>query len=131
MESTLADFIRTYEGKPWAPGKVDCCLMLASWAIWLGHRDPAEHLRGTYETEEGFRAILRAAGSVSAVVGRCALSIGAKRVQQPVCGDIGVVGSEASIDRQFGAIFDGERWQIRFIDRVGPMTARPLAIWRI
>lgn len=131
METTLADFIHSYDAKPWAPGRVDCCLMLASWAIWLGHRDPAEHLRGTYDSDEGFRAIIEAADGVVPIVEACTGLISGRRVVQPSCGDIGVVGSSTNIHRQFGAIFDGARWRVRFIGHVGTMVARPLAIWRI
>jgi len=127
----LQAFLDAYRHKPWAPGHVDCCMFLASWAIWLGHRDPAQHLRGTYNTDEGFRRHIDAAGSVGSLVSCCAKKIGGKRVQRPSCGDIGVIGSTRNIYHQFGAIFDGERWLVRFINGVGPMTARPLEIWAI
>jgi len=127
----LSEFLAPYSAKPWEPGKVDCCLFLASWAIWLGHRDPAEHLRGTYDSEEGFRRHIEAAGSVVSLVGVCADRICGKPVQKPACGDIGVIGSQKKIHRQFGAIFDGERWLVRFVNSVGPVAARPLAIWRL
>lgn len=127
----LCEFLEPYAVKPWEPGKVDCCLFLAAWAIWLGHRDPAEHLRGTYDSEEGFRRHIEAAGSVIALVGGCVARIKGKPVLRPTCGDIGVIGSATNVHRQFGAIFDGERWIVRFIHSVGPMTARPLAIWRL
>lgn len=131
MEQTLQAFLEAYRPKPWAPSSVDCCMFLASWAIWLGHRDPAQHLRGTYDSDEGFRRHIDAAGSVTSLVGACAESIGGKRVQRPFSGAIGVIGSSRNIYHQFGAIFDGERWLVRFINKVGPMTARPLAIWAI
>lgn len=131
IERTLAEFLRTYGDKPWQPGKVDCCLFLAAWAVWLGHSDPAHHLRGTYESEEGFRAIIERAGNVSALVGSCVEAIGGKRMEQPLCGAVGVIGSAINIHRQFGAIHDGERWQVRFKNGIGPMTAHPLAIWAI
>lgn len=127
----LSEFLPAYERKTWAPGDVDCCLFLAAWAIWLGHRDPAQHLRGTYDSEDGFRRHIEAASGVVALVERCASSIGGKRVQRPARGDIGVIGSASNIHRQFGAIFDGERWLVRFIHSIGPMTAAPLAIWRL
>ncbi|MDW5315020.1 hypothetical protein R6X40_12870 [Rhizobium sp. PL01] len=110
---------------------MDCCLFLAAWAIWLGHRDPAQHLRGVYGDEAGFRGIIETAGSVTAVVERCALSINAKRLQRPLCGSIGVIGSASNIHRQFGAIHDGEGWNVRFIRGVHRMIATPLAIWSI
>lgn len=131
MERTLAEFLAAYREKPWRPGEVDCCLFLAAWAIWLGHRDPAQHLRGAYDSEEGFRAIIEREGSVSALVCSCVAAIGGKRLQRPLCGAVGVVGSPSNIHRQFGAIHDGERWNVRFKNGVGFMTAAPLAIWMI
>lgn len=131
VDPVLAGFIASYEVKPWAPGTVDCCLALAAWAVWLGYPDPAEHLRGTYNSEDGFRAIFVRAGGVVALVASCAAKIDARPVDSPQCGDIGVIGSAVSNDRQFGAIFDGERWRVRFTNRYGAMVASPLAIWRI
>lgn len=130
-DQTLSAFLDAYREKPWRPGHVDCCLFLASWAIWLGYRDPAEHLRGTYDSEDGFRLHIKQAGSVVSLVGFCAARINAKRLQRPACGSIGVIGSETNINHQFGAIFDGSQWLVRFINGVGPMTAKPLAIWAI
>ena len=131
VERELADFLRVYGEKTWQPGKVDCCLFLAAWAIWLGHPDPAAHLRGVYDSEEGFRAIIEQTGSVTVLVGSCASLVGGKRLQRPACGAIGVVGSATNIHRQFGAIHDGERWQVRLKTGIGPMTAQPLGIWAI
>ncbi|MCM2455297.1 hypothetical protein HGO37_07870 [Rhizobium sp. CG4] len=131
MENTLADFFRAYERKPWQPGQVDCCLFVASWLIWLGHPDPAQDWRGSYDSDEGFRAIIGKAGGLVPLFEQCAVKIRAKRVQCPSVGDVGVIGSQANIDRQFGAIFDGERWRVRFINSISPMMATPLAIWSI
>lgn len=127
----LRAFLNAYEREPWTPGdKVDCCLALAEWAIWMGRPDPAAAMRGTYQDEQGFRAHVNAAGSLVALVGSCVSSIGARRVDVPICGDIAVIGSSNNIHRQFGAIYDGRQWLVRFIDSIGPMTAKPLAIWR-
>lgn len=131
MNETLTAFLSAYERKQWSPGTVDCCLFLAAWAVWLGYPDPAQHLRGTYRDEAGFRNIIDEAGSVTAVVERSALSINAKRLQRPLCGSIGVIGSPTNIHRQFGAIHDGEGWNVRFITGVHRMIATPLAIWSI
>lgn len=127
----LHSFVAEHEKKAWSPGSVDCCLFIADWAIWLGHSDPAAHLRGRYRTEDGFRAIIDRDGGLVNIVGSCASAIDGKRVQQPQRGDIAVIGSTENIHRQFGSIFDGERWIVRFIHSIGPMTARPLAIWRL
>lgn len=131
MQEELQAFLRHHAQLPWQPGEVDCCLFLASWAMWLGHTDPAPHLRGTYDSDYGFRTIIRDVGGVVPLVERCVSLIGGKRVQRPACGSIGVIGSRSNIDHQYGAIFDGERWNVRFIHSIGPMTASPLAIWSI
>ncbi|WP_198389821.1 DUF6950 family protein [Sinorhizobium meliloti] len=131
MELSLDQFLAAYREKPWRPGQVDCCLFLAAWAVWLGHRDPAQHLRGSYDSEEGFRGIIERAGSVSSLVGACVSSIGGKRVQQPLCGSVGVIGSPINIHRQFGAIHDGSGWLVRTQGGIGRMTARTLAAWEI
>nr|WP_246812862.1 hypothetical protein [Ensifer sp. ENS07] len=106
-------------------------MFLAAWAIWLGHPDPAAHLRGTYSSEEGFRAIIEQTGDMTVLVDSCASLIRGERLQRPVCGAIGVIGSAANIHRQFGAIHDGERWQVRFKNGIGPMTAQSLGVWSI
>ncbi|MBD9635973.1 hypothetical protein IB277_06650 [Ensifer sp. ENS07] len=131
MERTLAEFLRAYGEKPWRPGQVDCCMFLAAWAIWLGHTDPAAHLRGSYDCEEGFRSIVDKSGSMTVLVGSCASLIRGRRLQRPVCGAIGVIGSAINVHRQFGAIHDGERWQVLLKQGIGPMTAQSLAIWSI
>jgi hypothetical protein len=127
----LKEFFAVYSALPWQPGKVDCLLMLADYAVALGYSDPAAHLRGTYDSDEGFERIIEWAGNVPALVGDCAGRINAKLVQRPFCGAIGVIGSSSDIHRQFGAIHDGERWNIRFKEKIAPMVARPLAIWII
>ncbi|TAU98170.1 hypothetical protein ELI38_20415 [Rhizobium leguminosarum] len=127
----LEAFIAENNTRAWRPGEVDCCMFLASWAIWRGHPDPAAHLRGTYADEAGFRSIVAEAGGVVPVVQRCIENIGGCMVDRPKHGAVGVIGSHADITRQWGAIFNGERWLMRFRDNVGPVAARPLAIWEI
>ncbi len=131
MEQTFLAFKAAYDQKPWQPGIVDCCLALASWAIWLGHSDPADHLRGRYSDEDGFRGIIEGHGGVQPLVGYCCSKISAKRVQHPMCGDIAVIGSGLNFHKQFGAIFDGERWQVRLKPGFSPLIAKPLSIWRL
>ena len=87
----LAAFLAAYEREPWTPGgKVDCCLIIAEWAIWLGHADPAAHLRGSYAPGQGQVDILAANGGAVSLVEHCAISIGAQPVLEPSCGDFGV-----------------------------------------
>lgn len=127
----LRDFIADNNARPWNPGQVDCCIVLADWAIWLGRADPASSLRGAYDSDEGFRAIIAAHQGVVPLVASCVASIGGKRIQQPQRGDIGAIGSPTNIHRQFGAIHDGSGWLVRMHGGFGRMTARTLAAWRI
>ena len=126
----LAAFIAHNDARPWQPGHVDCCMVLADWAMWLGHVDPAAHLRGTYDSDEGFRAIITAAGNVPALVATC-LPRNAKRIQRPTVGTIGVIGSPINIHRQFGAIHDGNGWLVRSRGGFQRVTAKTLIAWEI
>lgn len=127
----LSSFIAANNALPWNPGTVDCCIVLADWAVWLCHPDPAPHLRGTYDSDDGFRRIIAEAGGAVPVVKRCIDNIDGNLISEPQLGAVGVIGSPHNLDRQWGAIFDGKRWQVRFSEGFGPMTARPLAIWKI
>lgn len=127
----LEAFFAEHGARPWQPGAVDCLLMLADYAVALGHSDPAAHLRGTYDSEDGFRSIIEQAGGAVPLVGDCASRIGARRLQQPMHGAIGVIGSAGNIHRQFGAIYDGERWIARLKETFTRVTANALAIWAI
>lgn len=106
-------------------------MVLADWAKWLGHNDPAAHLRGTYDSDEGFRDIIDAHHGAVPLVGGCVANIGGAVVDRPTRGDIGVIGSPTNIHRQFGAIHDGKSWLVRMHGGFGPMTARTLAVWKI
>ena len=131
MVTSLDAFLEQDARRPWEPGQVDCCMFLASWAMWLGHADPAAHLRGAYDTEDGFRAIIEAAHGVVPVVGFCVLAIPGQAVSIPARGAIGVIGSATNINRQWGAIFDGRRWLVRSKTGVLSFSASPLAMWKI
>lgn len=127
----LAVFIAQNNTRPWSPGIVDCCIVLADWAMWCGHQDPAVGIRGSYQSDDGFRAIVAAHHSLVGVVGSSAATIGLKPATRPSCGDIGVIGSPLNIHRQFGAIHDGVGWLVRMHGGFGRMTARTLAAWEI
>jgi hypothetical protein len=132
VERKLAAFLDAYAHEPWTPGgKVDCCLIIAEWAMWLGYPDAAAHLRGAYEPGQGQIDILAANGGAVTIIASCALSIGAKPAAEPRCGDFGVVGSLKNITRQFGVIHDGDGWLTRAPDGFKRITARPLAAWRL
>jgi hypothetical protein len=127
----LASFLQRDVLQSWQPGTVDCCMFLASWAIWLGHRDPAAHLRGAYDSEDGFRKIIAEAGGVVPLVAHCVHSIQGRAVQSPDAGMIGVIGSATNLQKQWGAIFDGRQWIVRTMAGHTTFSATPLAIWDI
>ena len=127
----LSAFLQQDAQQSWQPGTIDCCMFLASWAMFLGHVDPAQHLRGTYDSEEGFRRIIEASGGVVPLVASCVRSIDGKIASAPVVGSIGVIGSRGNIEKQWGGIFDGRQWLVRTRAGVSAFSARPLAIWEI
>lgn len=98
--------------------------------MWLGHEDPARHLRGAYNSEDGFREIIAVHGGVVPLVASCADAIG-ERIDAPTAGAIGVIGARSNITRQFGAIYDDGRWIVRTARGFEPVTAPTLAIWRL
>lgn len=129
---TLKAFLEAYEHEPWTPGgKVDCCLVIAEWAKWLGFPDAAAHLRGAYTPGQGQIDILNENGGALALIEQCALSIGAVRVEVPQAGDFGAVGSLSNPCRQFGVIHGGSGWLTRAPDGFKRITARTLAAWRL
>ena len=133
MAELVADgldaFLADYGALPWSPGgEVDCCLALATWAIRLGYEDPAHHLRGTYDSDAGFGAIIASYSGVVPLVASC-LPSGSVLVTTPSRGDIGVIGSSSNIHRQFGAIHDGRGWLVRQKQGFGRMSAKTLAAW--
>ncbi|WP_261339135.1 DUF6950 family protein [Rhizobium leguminosarum] len=126
----FSEFEAVQNRRVWEPGKVDCCLLLADWAVWLGRADPAPHLRGRYDSEDGFRRIIEMEGGLIQLIENCVSRIGGRR-GGPSAGAIGVIGSKTNAERQWGAIFNGRQWRVRFVGGIGAMTAHPLAIWEI
>lgn len=127
---TLRAFLEAYECEPWTPGdKVDCCLIIAEWAKWLGYPDPVLTFRGTYKVGQGQQDMLAAHGGALPLIAAAALTVGARPTLQPKAGDFGVVGSLTNITRQFGVIHDGEGWLTRAPDGFQRITARTLAAW--
>ena len=130
LTGLIGEFLDANGRQPWQPGKVDCCIVLADWLIYQGQCDPASHLRGVYDSEDGFRRIIAEAGGLVSVVQFCVRDI-CIQVDKPAVGDIGVLGSPNNITRQFGALYDGEGWLLRTSRGFEPVSAKPLAIWRL
>lgn len=132
MEERLSAFLAANAREPWTPGgRVDCCLTLAEWAMWLGYPDPAAQLRGTYLPGQGQTDILAMSGGAVELVALCAGRLGLSRTDAPQAGDIGVVGSAHNITRQFGVIRDGAGWLTRTPHGFARIAAKTLAAWRL
>lgn len=128
----LERFLAHYGVLSWSPGiQVDCGLAIAAWAIWLGRPDPAAHLRGTYQEGQGQIDLLAGMGGAVAIVDDCLSRISCQRTASPVRGDVGVVGSQTSVTRQFCTIHDGSGWLTRTSSGFERITSRTLAAWKI
>lgn len=127
---SLEEFKLHHGSLPQNWGKVDCCLVLADWAMWLGEKkDAAAFLRDTYSTEWECRNIIRKSGGLVKIIDSCTAQIGWVRVERPEAGSIGVIGSRIGGSRQFGSIYDGQNWLIRLQTGFQAFKAQPLAIW--
>ncbi|WP_246710982.1 hypothetical protein [Mesorhizobium sp. RMAD-H1] len=126
----LGRFIDQHMTRAWSPGDTDCILALADWCVELGYSDPAADLRGTYDDEIGFQAIIDAAGGVVPLIDSRAALIGVERAALPEIGFVAVIGSPANVSRQWGAIWNGSGWSVRFKDAYPSCAAHALAIWR-
>lgn len=126
--------VRT-QGLPLIWGQTDCSLLLADWALDNGHVDPAAAWRGVYASEAQCRDLIAEKGDLVDVVRGCAQVAGLKRLAEPEFGAVAVIGSKSNPQRQWGAIWNGRRWLVKWGDerRAGwePMAALALGIWRI
>lgn len=128
---TFADWKASYEATPFEYGVSDCCLALADWALAKGYQDGAVDLRGQYDNEADMYALIATYGDVVGIVSHCASVAGCKQIQRQHMGAIAVIGSADNMYRQWGAIWDGARWQVRLKDGFTAITARPLKIWAV
>jgi hypothetical protein len=129
---TVRAFLDAYEREPWTPGeRIDCCLVIAEWAKWLGYPDPVQSFRGTYAVGQGQIDMLAKHGGAVPLIEFAAIAIGAKPVATLRAGDFGVVGSWTNVTRQFGVIHDGDGWLTRTPDGFKRITARTLTAWRL
>lgn len=109
----LPEFFARAGLTPWAYGRHDCCLWLADWVLEQRGIDPAADLRGRYSTARGCARILKRAGGVAKIVGRCATIAGLAPTTDPQPGDVGVViaTNARGKDEEVGAIKAGaDRW---------------------
>lgn len=127
----LDEFLAVHALLPWGWGTVDCSLVLADWAVANGYADPAEHLRGEYSDELGWKAIVVARGGLLPLVSDICDRAGILQTSAPARGVVGVIGALHNADRQWGAIHDGTQWLVRGEGGFGPLTAHALGMWVI
>ncbi len=118
-------------------GGDDCMTFPASWALMCAGIDPAEDLRGTYRTREEAHAIIANHGGELAFMDSHLTKIGAKRVQHPETGDIGLIkamtGETAAdqLETQIGAIRFGPLWTCIHPAGIRATPAEFIAAWRL
>ncbi|MBX4870573.1 hypothetical protein HJA85_27000 [Rhizobium bangladeshense] len=118
-------------------GGDDCMTFPASWALRCVGIDPAEDLRGTYRTRDEAHAIVESYGGELAFMDGHLLKIGAKRVQHPETGDIGLIRAmtgETAADRieaKIGAIRFGPLWVCIHPAGIRATPAEHIAAWRL
>lgn len=116
-------------GAPVVHGECDCLMVLANWVRELTGVDPAPELRGSYSTEQEWRDIVAAAGSMAALVAPLARRAGLRLVHgAPVDGDIAVVRKRGT---EFGGIRYGRGWLLKINSALTVVRAEPLVMWRL
>ncbi len=117
-------------------GGDDCFTFPASWCLDQNGIDPAAAYRGTYSSRREAHELIAAHGGEVDFAGRQLSIIGARRVQQPLDGDVGIVRmlvGESSADMHFalvGAIRFGPLWASISPAGVRATKADFIAAWR-
>ena len=122
---------QNYEATSFVYGVADCCLALADWAKANGYPDGATDLRGTYNNENDMYSIIQTYGDVVGIVEHCASIAGVAQASRQQIGSIAVIGNPSNMYRQWGAIWDGVRWQVFLKGGFTGLTAKPLKIWAV
>lgn len=88
----LDAFLETMAASPFEDGVADCGLTVADWVMEAtGYADPALAVRGRYRTALGRERMVRRAGGLVSLVGRCANHAGLSETPHATSGDIGVI----------------------------------------
>lgn len=114
---TLHEFLALPHRFGWGGdrGRDDCTTFCATWIAASVGIDPAEHLRGTYRTEEGANALLDAAGGLVPFMASHLEPIGFERTDDPQSGDVGAIRAPVGADgeiKEIGAIRFGPLWLV-------------------
>lgn len=126
----LAGFLSAASRRPFAWGQHDCLLLLADWCREVRGIDPADGLRGSYRGRMGAARVIRQAGGMDVLVGRCADLAGARRTDEPMAGDAALVMAP---EGPCGAIIVGGGMTARLSERGGLLVDRALILlaWRL
>lgn len=124
-------YLAAKAAEPWQWGVVDCCMALADWGIFNGHADILSRYRGAYQDEAGCQAIIVRRGGLLPIISDGSARVGLLKLSEPERGAIAVIGSRSVPTRQWGAIWDGDRWMVRSKDGFVPVAARELGMWRV
>ncbi len=118
-------------------GGEDCMTFPARWAYEVMGVDPADDLRGTYRSKAEAEAIIAEHGGMQSMMDEKLTAIGAKRVQTPQTGDIGLVVMMAGENyddakmTEVGAIRFGRLWASTSPGGVRAKEAVHIAVWRL
>ncbi|MDR9781584.1 DUF6950 family protein [Rhizobium redzepovicii] len=118
-------------------GGDDCMTFPASWALKCIRVDPAADLRGTYRTKDEAHAIIASHGGELSFMDMHLVPSGARRVQQPQTGDIGLIKAMTGetladqVETQIGAIRFGPLWVCIHPAGIRATFAEFIAVWRL
>lgn len=122
----LGAFLREGAGLPFVWGQRDCSLWPCEWIGAERGIDPAEHLRGTYNTAMACGRILRGAGGLPTLAGVLAARAGLLTTDHPEAGDVGLV---EFLDAPLMALCTGPKWAIKTKDGLVIVPATPSQAW--
>lgn len=135
IEKQLQAFLRESAGREFAYGSDDCCLWLSDWWQRVHGADPADWLRGTYQTAAEKTAVVIQHRGLQRLVTSIAASAGAARTASPATGDFGLIVVNG---QPYGGICAGNAgagrfWSVRAIDPgvVFLTNPRVLRAWSI
>jgi hypothetical protein len=111
----------------------DCMTFPASWVLACMGIDRAANLRGTYRTQEEAHGILASFSGALPFMEHHLVKIGAKRIQHPQTGDVGLVTAPIghAAQAQIGAVRFGPLWACIHPAGVRRTQLPFIAAWRL
>lgn len=144
MMSPLYQELHRWQVTPFVWGEMDCVLSIADWVEKVTGKDPAEALRGVYDSRGSCQRETGFLRNPIDTVERCLATIGGlPRVEKPAPGDIGIIMAHDAKGRlsPCGGLWLGEAWGFKTRNEdhggKGAITIKPilipkvLAIWGV